>query len=38
MRNWKQILTRRLLVAVVAILTVGSLATYEIASAGPAPI
>ena len=36
MKSWKTILTRRLLVAVVAILTVGSLATYEFASAKPA--
>ena len=36
MKSWKTILTRRLLVAAVAILTVGSLATYEFASAKPA--
>src|SRR5712691_3768359 len=34
--NWKTILTRRLLVAVVAVVTVGSLVTYEFASAKPA--
>ena len=33
MKSWKTILTRRLLVAAVAILTVGSLATFEFASA-----
>jgi len=31
MKNWKTILTRRLLVAVVALVTVASLATYEFA-------
>lgn len=31
MKSWKTILTRRLLVAVVAVLTVGSLAAYEFA-------
>jgi serine protease Do len=36
MKSWKTILTRPLLVAVVAMLTVGSLATYEFASAKPA--
>jgi serine protease Do len=36
MKTWKTILTRRLLVAVVAIGTVGSLATYEFAAAKPA--
>src|SRR5580693_1529320 len=36
MNTWKTILTRRLLVAVVAVLTVASLATYEFASAKPA--
>ena len=36
MNNWRTILTRRLLVAVVAVVTVGSLATYEFASAKPA--
>ncbi|MGA7366913.1 MAG: Do family serine endopeptidase [Candidatus Sulfotelmatobacter sp.] len=33
MNTWKKILTRRLIVAVVAVLTVGSLATFEFASA-----
>jgi len=33
MQNWKTILTQRVLVAVLAVLTVGSLATYELASA-----
>jgi serine protease Do len=43
MNSWKTILTRRLLVAVVAVLTVGSLAAYEFAkpakaaAAAPAP-
>src|SRR5271170_870146 len=36
MNSWKTILTRPLLVAVVAMLTVASLATYEFASAKPA--
>src|SRR5271166_5787779 len=36
MQTWKTILTRRLLVAVVAVLSVASLATYEFASAKPA--
>jgi serine protease Do len=36
MKSWKTILTRPLLVAVVAMLTVASLATYEFASAKPA--
>jgi serine protease Do len=36
MKRWKTILTRPLLVAVVATLTVASLATYEFASAKPA--
>ncbi|MFZ0805152.1 MAG: trypsin-like peptidase domain-containing protein, partial [Candidatus Sulfotelmatobacter sp.] len=36
MQNWKTILTRRLLVAALAVLTVGSLAAYEFASAKPA--
>ena len=36
MNTWKTILTRPLLVAVVAMLTVASLATYEFASAKPA--
>jgi serine protease Do len=36
MNNWKTTLTRRLLVAVVAVGTVASLATYELASAKPA--
>src|SRR5271163_443484 len=36
MNTWKTILTRRLLVAVAAVLTVASLATYEFASAKPA--
>src|SRR5271155_2977481 len=36
MNSWKTILTRHLLVAVVAVLTVASLATYEFASAKPA--
>ncbi|MGA9306026.1 MAG: Do family serine endopeptidase [Candidatus Sulfotelmatobacter sp.] len=36
MSTWKTILTRPLLVAVVAMLTVASLATYEFASAKPA--
>jgi serine protease Do len=36
MKNWKTILTGRLLVAAVALLTVASLATYEFASAKPA--
>jgi len=36
MNSWKTILTRHLLVAVVAMLTVASLATYEFASAKPA--
>ncbi len=36
MKSWKTILTRPLLVAVVATLTVASLATYEFASAKPA--
>src|SRR6266568_2392806 len=34
--NWNTILTRRLLVALVAVVTVGSLVTYEFASAKPA--
>src|SRR5271165_5719799 len=34
--NWKTVLTRRLLVAVVALGTVASLVTYEFASAKPA--
>jgi len=33
MKSWKTILTRRLIVAVAAMLTVASLATYELASA-----
>jgi len=41
MKNWKTILTRRLLVAAVAVVTVASLATYEFArparAAVPAP-
>src|SRR5580700_3113711 len=36
MNTWKTILTRPLIVAVAAVLTVGSLATYEFASAKPA--
>jgi len=36
MKSWKTILTRPLLVGVVAMLTVASLATYEFASAKPA--
>jgi serine protease Do len=36
MQNWKTILTRRLPVAVVAVVTVASLGTYEFASAKPA--
>jgi serine protease Do len=36
MKSWKTILTRPLLVGVVAMLTVASLATYEFASARPA--
>jgi serine protease Do len=36
MKNWKTILTRRLLAAVAAVITVGSLATYEFAAAKPA--
>jgi serine protease Do len=36
MQNWNTILTRRLLVAVVAVVTVASLGTYEFASAKPA--
>jgi len=36
MNYWKTTLTRRLLVAVVAVVTVGSLVTYEFASAKPA--
>jgi len=37
MKNWKTILTRRLIVAVVAAVTVASLATYEFASASAKP-
>src|ERR1700752_2980604 len=36
MQNWKKKLTRRLLVAVVAVMTVAALATYEFAAAKPA--
>jgi serine protease Do len=36
MQNWKTILTRRLLLAVVAVATIASLGTYEFASAKPA--
>src|ERR1700736_5489138 len=36
MQNWKTILTRRLLVAVIAVVTVASLGTYEFVSAKPA--
>jgi serine protease Do len=35
MKSWKTILTRRLIVAVAAVITIGSLATYEFASAKP---
>src|SRR5258708_21140420 len=36
MKTWKKTLTQRLLVAAAAVLTVGSLATYEFVSAKPA--
>jgi serine protease Do len=35
MKSWKTILTRRLIVAAAAVITIGSLATYEFASAKP---
>ena len=38
MRNWKTILTRRLLVAVVAVMTVALLATYEFANPARAAV
>ena len=38
MKNWKTILTRRLLVAVVAVVTVASLATYEFAKPARAAV